>query len=66
MIEPLNVRELQILRRAANGLTYQQTADELKLKAETVRKYAVVMLERMDARNIAHAVAIGLREGIIT
>lgn len=62
----LSVRERQVLQAAADGLTVEQTAALLWLSPETVKSHRRWIYLKLDARGVAHAVAIGLRRGLIT
>ncbi|MEJ7876256.1 MAG: response regulator transcription factor [Solirubrobacterales bacterium] len=58
-------RQRQILQLLADGQSTTDVAHMLHLSAETVRTHTKAALARLDARNRAHAVAIGLRTGLI-
>lgn len=61
----LTVRELEILRGMAVGETNRQTSRRLYVGEETIRTQVKRLLRKMNARNRAHAVAIGLRADVI-
>lgn len=63
---PLTERQRQVLSLLAEGLTYDVIAERLTVSYGTVSTYASQIIERLKARNSSHAVAIGLREGLIT
>lgn len=61
----LTRRQRQILQLLADGGSTTIAAEELQVSEETVRTHAKNILARLEARNRAHAVAIGLRESLI-
>jgi DNA-binding NarL/FixJ family response regulator len=61
----LTRRQRQILQLLANGGSTTIAAEELQVSEETVRTHTKNILARLEARNRAHAVAIGLRESLI-
>lgn len=62
---PLTRRQREILQLLANGHSTDAAAERLGLSAETVRTHTKAALARLSARDRAHAVAIGLRSGLI-
>ncbi|WP_216828517.1 helix-turn-helix domain-containing protein [Alkalihalobacterium elongatum] len=61
----LSPREQDILRLMANGYTIDEAAEELFLSKYTVRDYVSDIIKKMNAKNRTHAVASGIRQGII-
>lgn len=61
----LTRRQRQILQLLADGLSTTVIADQLGLSAETIRTHSKGMLARLEARDRTHAVAIGMRAGLI-
>lgn len=61
----LSPRERQCLQFAALGMTKQEIADDLGISIETVKTIIKKTLARLGAKNVAHAVAIGIRNGVI-
>jgi DNA-binding NarL/FixJ family response regulator len=61
----LTRRQRQILQLLANGGSTTIAAEELQVSEETVRTHTKNLIARLEARNRAHAVAIGLRESLI-
>ena len=61
----LTRRQRQILQRLADGESTTGAARELELSEETIKTHMKNILARLEARNRAHAVAIGLREALI-
>jgi DNA-binding NarL/FixJ family response regulator len=61
----LTRRQRQILQLIADGHTTAQAARRLGLGSETVKTHTKQMLARLEARDRAQAVAIGLRNSLI-
>jgi DNA-binding NarL/FixJ family response regulator len=61
----LTRRQRQILQLIADGHSTSVAAKRLGLSTETVRTHTKAVLARLDARDRAHAVAIGLRSSLI-
>jgi DNA-binding NarL/FixJ family response regulator len=61
----LTRRQRQILQLYADGHSTATVARRLGLSAETIRTHTKGMLARLQARDRAHAVAIGLRSSLI-
>lgn len=66
MTSPLSPRETQVLQCAARGMCIKQTAETLGIDHFTVRDHRKSLFKRIQARNIAHAVAIGMSQGVIS
>lgn len=58
-----SLREIDVLRLAADGLTNDAIARRLNLKTETVKTHMSRAFERIGARDRANAVAICMRRG---
>lgn len=61
----LTRRQREILQHVADGHSTADVARRLGLSGETVRTHTKAALSRLEARDRAHAVAIGLRRGLI-
>jgi DNA-binding NarL/FixJ family response regulator len=61
----LTRRQREILQLFADGHSTADVARRLGLSGETVRTHTKAVLARLEARDRAHAVAIGLRNGMI-
>jgi DNA-binding CsgD family transcriptional regulator len=61
----LTNREIQTLAAAAEGYDVKTTAEQFGVSPETVKSFRERMRKKLRARNTAHAVALGLREGFI-
>jgi len=61
----LTARELDVIGLLARGLTSEETARLLGVSPHTVQAHSKSFRLTLGAKNTAHAVAIGLREGLI-
>lgn len=61
----LSARQLEVLALVADGMTDSQIAEMLGLKLTTVFGHVQDLRYKLAAENRAHAVAIGMREGLI-
>lgn len=61
----LTPREVDVLRWVAKGNANKQIAGQLSLTEETVKSHIRSILAKLDANDRTHAVAIGLKRGII-
>jgi len=61
----LSVREIEVLRLIAAGNSNKQIADRLSIGEGTVKTHVTNILSKLTASDRAHAVAIGLKRGII-
>lgn len=64
--EVLTSRELEVLRRVADGGRNAEIATQLGIKEETVKAHVRTILAKLDARSRAHAVSIGFKRGFIS
>lgn len=62
----LTCRQREVLTLAAQGHWIKATAEKTGLSYNTVTTYRKDLLARMSAATIAQAVAIGVRDGLIT
>ncbi len=58
-------RESQVLQLISEGLVNREIGEHLFLSEETVKSHVRHLLAKLQARSRAHAVAIGLRRGLI-
>jgi len=63
--EELTSREIDILRLIADGNGNKQIAGRLSIGEATVKSHVTNILSKLHANDRTHAVAIGLRRGII-
>jgi DNA-binding CsgD family transcriptional regulator len=62
---PLTPREREVLTLVAAGADLAQIADELTISVTTVRTHHRNALQKLGARNRAHAIAMAMRHGLI-
>jgi DNA-binding NarL/FixJ family response regulator len=65
-IAALSEREREVLDMIADGLTGEEIAKRLFLSPETIRTHLRNAMTKLEATTRAHAIAIALREGVIT
>src|SRR5580658_6468814 len=63
--DALTPREIDVLRRVAGGNANKEIAAQLFLTEETVKSHIKNILVKLAANDRTHAVAIGLKRGII-
>jgi DNA-binding NarL/FixJ family response regulator len=63
--DALTPREVDVLRRVAGGNANKEIASQLSLTEETVKSHLRSILAKLSANDRTHAVAIGLKRGII-
>src|SRR5262249_19936728 len=63
--DDLTPREIDVLRLIASGNSNKRIADQLSISEASVKSYVANILSKLDARDRAHAVTIGLKRGII-
>jgi DNA-binding NarL/FixJ family response regulator len=61
----LTEREVEVLRQVASGNANKIIADNLGISEETVKAHMRKILSKLGANDRTHAVAIGLKRGII-
>ncbi|MDX2020753.1 MAG: response regulator transcription factor [Deltaproteobacteria bacterium] len=61
----LSAREIQILRLAAQGMTNVQIGKEVSISERTVKFHINSILQKLQAADRTHAVALALRRGIL-
>lgn len=59
-------REVEVLQLISDGLVNREIGDKLFLSEETVKSHVRHLLSKLQARSRAHAVAVGLRRGLIS
>jgi len=62
--EPLTVREMEVLRLVAQGLTNQEIAENLVIGVGTVRTHVSNILAKLHLANRTQAALYALREGL--
>ena len=63
--DDLTPREIDVLRLIASGSANKEIADQLSIGEASVKSHVANILSKLDAKDRAHAVAIGLKRGII-
>ena len=63
--DTLTPREIDVLRLVAGGNANKEIAAQLSLTEETVKSHIRSILGKLGARDRTHAVALGLKRGII-
>ena len=61
----LNPRQVRLLRLVASGMTNQEIATEEGIEEQSVKNALTRILDKLAARNRAHAVHRGHQRGII-
>lgn len=59
----VSARELEVLQCIARGLTSHQIAAELHISQHTVLSHRKSLLLKLDAKNTAHLVMLGVKKG---
>jgi LuxR family transcriptional regulator, maltose regulon positive regulatory protein len=59
LIEPLTLREIEILRLIATGFTNQNIADQLVISIPTVKRHISNIYAKLGAKNRTQAVSLG-------
>ncbi len=58
-------REIEVLQLISDGLANREIGQRLFLSEETVKSHVRHLLAKLSARSRAHAVAVGMRRGLI-
>lgn len=64
-MEPLNPRELSVLRLAAQGKSNREIGDVLHVAEDTIKTRMKTILSKLNANDRTHAVTIAIRRGFI-
>lgn len=65
MTGTLTARQLELLRRVANGETYRQIATDWGIEEITARTTGYRVIRKLGANNITHAVHLAYQAGIL-
>jgi two-component system, NarL family, response regulator len=63
--DDLTPREIDVLRLIASGNGNKEIADQLSIGEASVKSYVANIFSKLEAKDRAHAVTIGLKRGII-
>ncbi len=58
-------RQVEVLWLLSHGLTKREAGERMFLAENTVRYHALTVCRALGARNVAHAVRLGLEQGLI-
>ena len=61
----LSNRELEVLRSIAGGFSNKEIATALSVSTETAKTYVARLMEKLEAHDRTHAVAIALSRGLL-
>ena len=64
--DPLTEREIEVLRRIAEGDRNRDIGEHLGIAEDTVKVHIKRIMDKLGAKDRTQAVAIGIRRGIIT
>lgn len=62
----LSAKELNVLKRIVAGDDIKNCARSLGISPETVKDYRRLILLKLGAKNMPHAVAIAFKQGIVS
>jgi DNA-binding NarL/FixJ family response regulator len=65
LIEPLTVRELQVLERLAEGFSNKAIAAQLGISVQTVKFHVAAITGKLGVTNRTEAVRQALRRGLV-
>lgn len=65
LMQPMTVRELEVLTLVASGASAKEIARELEINSRTVESHISHLKLKTRSRNRAHLVAMALEEGLI-
>jgi len=64
--DPLTEREVEVLKRMAEGDRNRDIGERLAISEETVKVHVKRIMDKLGAKDRTQAVAIGIRRGVIT
>jgi DNA-binding CsgD family transcriptional regulator len=65
LLEPLTLRQLELVVHVANGMTFQEIAEAEMISRATVKNTLTMARERAGARNLPQLVAKCVAAGLI-
>jgi len=63
--EKLSIRELQVMKMVASGLTNKEVAEQLHLSINTVRTYRVRILEKIAVKKTNELIWYAVKYGLV-
>jgi ATP/maltotriose-dependent transcriptional regulator MalT len=66
LVEPLTVREQEVLEQMADGLSNRQIAHALDISEHTVKFHVSAILGKLGVSSRSAAIRHGLRQGLVT
>lgn len=63
--QPLSPRELQLLRLLGRGLSFSNSAAELRVGLETVKTMVKRIRSKLNAKSVPEAISVSFRAGIL-
>lgn len=63
--QPLTPGQYRVLRLIAEGYSYAETAEQLGVSFETVKRQLTIVRRKLKARNTCHAVALAVSWDLI-
>lgn len=64
-IEPLTLREIEVLNQLSNGSTNKAIAQTLNISEHTVKFHISAILSKLGVSSRTEAVAVGIRSGLV-
>ena len=64
--DPLTEREIEVLKRVAEGDRNRDIGEHLGISEDTVKVHVKRIMDKLGAKDRTQAVAIGIRRGVIT
>lgn len=64
-IKVMASRRIEVLKLTSRGYSRKEIADKLCYEEATIKRDRTAMVEKLGARNICHAIVLGLKCGII-
>lgn len=64
--QPLTPKQLIVLQLSAQGYAGKEIAEKLQVSLKTVQMRKVAIFDKLKAKNMPHAVWIGVKRGLLT
>ncbi len=64
-LSPLTIRESQVLRHIALGLSNKEIAQSMKLSVDSVKEHVQNIMRKLEVKNRTQAAVLGIREKLI-